>query len=287
MNKLQEQQRIAIVLPVHPVKPVEVDELNTVRKNTYESFDQYEDIGDKYNKAKQVEWRKVLEEYTLFEVLLKDFDIKDKTVLDFACGDGHYSRRYAKKGCGKITAIDQSSEMIKLAEQWSIAYKNIEYFVGDVLNYQPEVRYDIVSAVYLQNYAQNEEELENFISKIRDCLKSGAIFVGFNCNPMQKIQNFNKTKHNLVTKSTKEEEYRNGLAVKFHFWNAEGDQICQVENYWLPKKLHEELFQKYGMKLEWIYPQLSPKHNISEDIYVDFLEDPPVIGIKATLVNKD
>ena len=84
---------------------------------------EYDTIGKKYYKCKQQPWRKYVEEYTLNKML---GDINDKTILDLACGDGFYSRKFSIRNPKKIVGVDISKEMIVLANEWSTKFNNIE-----------------------------------------------------------------------------------------------------------------------------------------------------------------
>lgn len=64
-------------------------------------------------------------------------DVTDKRVLDAGCGDGLYARKLVARGAS-VTAVDGSSEMIKLALR-DTQHPNIEYRVGDLMKPLPPV----------------------------------------------------------------------------------------------------------------------------------------------------
>lgn len=62
--------------------------------------------------------------------------IKDKSLLDFGCGDGRFAITFAKEGVRKVTGIDASDEMIGLAKKRleSDHRDNVEFLVADGAN---------------------------------------------------------------------------------------------------------------------------------------------------------
>jgi len=44
--------------------------------------------------------------------------IRNKTILDFGCGEGHFSRFAIKSGAKGVFGIDISEEMLQLAESY-------------------------------------------------------------------------------------------------------------------------------------------------------------------------
>ena len=55
----------------------------------------YDQIAEEYKESKQLSFRKYVEEYTLFKI---SGDISNQSVLDLACGEGHYTRKLKSAG---------------------------------------------------------------------------------------------------------------------------------------------------------------------------------------------
>jgi ubiquinone/menaquinone biosynthesis C-methylase UbiE len=55
-------------------------------------------------------------------------------VLDIGCGTGGFSRRLAQRA-QHVLALDLSPQMIRIAQERSTYFANIEYEVADVLKY--------------------------------------------------------------------------------------------------------------------------------------------------------
>src|SRR5262245_11876643 len=54
-----------------------------------------------------------------------------ENVLEIGCGTGSFTRLMAKRA-RNVTAVDLSPQMIRLAQQQSTGYSNIQYVVSDV-----------------------------------------------------------------------------------------------------------------------------------------------------------
>lgn len=73
----------------------------------------YDAIAKRYRESKWLLFRHFIERYTLFEVL---GDLRGRTMLDLACGDGVYTRQFKRAGAVEVTGVDLSQAMIALAE---------------------------------------------------------------------------------------------------------------------------------------------------------------------------
>jgi len=140
----------------------------------------YDAISREYQDSKLLPFRKHIEEYTLFDLL---GDLRGKSVLDLACGEGIYSRRLALRGAQRVVGLDLSAGMIELAQEKERQLPlHIEYQVGDAMHLGAIGAFDVVLGSYLLNYARSKDELLQFCSSIRRNLKPGGRFVGFNDN---------------------------------------------------------------------------------------------------------
>ena len=69
---------------------------------------EYDAIADEYAASKLLPWRTQVEQPTLFGLL---GDVRGKSVLDLACGDGIYARMLADRGASRMHGVDLSSGM--------------------------------------------------------------------------------------------------------------------------------------------------------------------------------
>ena len=141
---------------------------------------EYDDIAEAYRDSKQLSFRKYLEEYSLFEML---GDVRGKSVLDLACGEGFYTRKIKQIGAAEVTGVDISAEMIRLAEEEERIHPlGCKYLNRDVAALDLSEPVDVVVAMYLLNYAKTKEELLRFCQVSYNALALGGRFVGVNDN---------------------------------------------------------------------------------------------------------
>ena len=72
----------------------------------------YDAVAEEYKRSKLAPWRTYLERYSLLNLL---GEVRGKSVLDLACGEGFYSRLVRERGAGRVVGVDWSSGMIGLA----------------------------------------------------------------------------------------------------------------------------------------------------------------------------
>jgi ubiquinone/menaquinone biosynthesis C-methylase UbiE len=233
----------------------------------------YDEIAEQYKRSKQVAWRYYIEQYSLCDLA---GEVSGASLLDLACGDGHYTRIFKKMGASPVVGVDISTKMIELA---TAADKGepmgIEYRVGDARSVHFRASFDIVLAVYLLNYARSELDLLAMAKAIYRSLKPGGRFVTVNNNPNQQARNFRNTrKYGFVKKAGG--ELRNGATIHYMFVQ-DGEEFV-IENYYLDAATHVFAFQEAGFSdVHWHAPQLAPTESVaSSEYWADFLRDPPI-----------
>ena len=141
---------------------------------------EYDAIAEEYRASKRLPFRDHVERYTLFELL---GDVRDRTVLDLACGDGFYTRLLKQADAREVTGVDVSEGMIELAEEQERRQpQGCRYVCANVVEFEPGEHVDLVVAVYLLNYAKTPDELLRFCRVCHDALRPGGRFVGLNNN---------------------------------------------------------------------------------------------------------
>ena len=87
-------------------------------------------------------------------------ELAGQRVLDLACGFGFYTRQLKQRGAAQVVGVDISPEMVRLAcakEQEDPT--GVEYRVGDSIHLPVLGRFDLVTAVYLLNYAESKDQM--------------------------------------------------------------------------------------------------------------------------------
>ncbi len=141
----------------------------------------YDDIADVYLKAAVHPIKKYCEAFTLLKVL---GNVKAKSVLDLACGDGYYTRLIKQQGTAQTVGVDISQKMIDQAKRTEIdAPLGIEYHTGDISKLGQIGQFDVVTAVYLLPYASTKQVLTAMFQTIYANLKPDGKLVAITVDP--------------------------------------------------------------------------------------------------------
>jgi ubiquinone/menaquinone biosynthesis C-methylase UbiE len=239
----------------------------------------YDTIAGQYQRAKSQPWRGHIEAFTFLGML---GDLMGKSVVDLACGEGHYTRMLPSLGAVKVIGVDRSEGMITLARaQESEHPLGIDYLVQDCLSLTLPAEFDVAAAAYLLNYAASREELAAMTSGIARCLKPGGRFVTMNSNPSLEFERgATYLKYGFEIRASG--ELREGLPYTLVF--QLDDAPVEVENYWLPATAYEEALRSAGfVDVRWHQPRVSPIAEVGHepDYWRDFIDHPPIIGIEC------
>jgi ubiquinone/menaquinone biosynthesis C-methylase UbiE len=239
----------------------------------------YDPIAGQYKQSKQQPWRTYIEAFSLMALI---GDPAGKSVLDVACGEGFYTRIMRQRGARKVTGIDLSEGMIRLARKQETALEQgIEYLVGDARQLTLAEKYDLVVSAYLLNYAHNREELQAMCVGIARCLNPGGRFVTVNSNPALEFPSApSYRKYGFETSVTR--KWQEGAPIKWTFYLE--DSSFDIENYYLDVAAHEGALRSAGFQeVHWHPPRLSDKGEAASgrDYWLDFLNHPPIILIEC------
>lgn len=107
------------------------------------------------------------------------FDLrKGKSVIDFGCGPGLYTIRFAAMGC-QVRGLDFSENSIRYAiEESARSGFDIDYRYINYLDYVPDQLFDLATMIYCDFCVLNKEQRKNVIGIMRDSTKDdGHIFL--------------------------------------------------------------------------------------------------------------
>ena len=234
----------------------------------------YDGIADQYKESKLEEWRTHIEQFTLLQML---GDVSGKSVLDFACGEGYYTRVLRRLGAQPVVGVDLSQGMIDLAEtEEGRSALGISYRQGDARSITLSEPCDIVFAAYLLHYAKNYDELLEMGQAIARNLKPGGRFITVNNNPDDPPSNFSTGGAYGFTKHL-EGHWVEGAPVIFRFQLPEGP--FDVTNYHMDKATIEDALRESGLReIRWHAPAVSPDGLRVQNAqhWAPFLAGPPV-----------
>lgn len=213
----------------------------------------YDDIADEYLQTKVNPIKKYSEEFTFFQVL---GDVAQQAVLDLACGDGYYTRAVRRQGAAPVVGIDLSAEMIRQAEAVEAAEPlGIEYRVGDVANLGVIGAFDVVTAVYLLQYAATESELQGMVDAIYANLKPGGRVVMVTGQPNLTEAHLAAQMHYGVTIKP-QGPLADGVCIDTTILVPEG-AVTFTNHHWT-KAAYAHVFQQAGFQpLVWYPMQIS------------------------------
>src|ERR671924_2187841 len=166
---------------------------------------QYDHIGSKYDEYARTATLKRAESYTFFRMVGA---LEGKRVLDLACGLGFYTRLLKQRGAAQVLGVDISPEMIRLANQQEQAEPlGITYQVGDAVTLPRLGAFDLVTAVYLLDYATSKDQMLGMCRSAYDNLLTGGCFVAYTVNPAYTLSKPNGAQYgNYFLRQTPEED---------------------------------------------------------------------------------
>jgi SAM-dependent methyltransferase len=105
--------------------------------------------------------------------LLKHIPAQCEQALDIGCGAGGFSQLLAQR-TQRVLALDLSPQMIRVAQERSTHFSNIEYQVADVLNYDlPPAHFDCIVSIATLHHLP----LDLMLEKMRTALKPNGVLL--------------------------------------------------------------------------------------------------------------
>lgn len=201
-------------------------------------------------------------------------DVRGKTVLDLACGEGIVAREMYSRGAKHVVALDECSEMLDIAESRHPSGASIEYWRAHVGDLGAIGQFDIVTGAYLLHYAKPRDELFRMCRDIRLNLRRGGTFFGINNNP----------EHLFCFEPDPDKcrrEKPEGIQIKWIFW-AGGINV-PFTNYYYRKSTYEEALGSAGLSVEWVHitPTDEGRRSIAPRTLSLFLRSPWLVILKC------
>jgi toxoflavin synthase len=206
-------------------------------------------------------------------------NVRLKSLLDLACGDGFYTRRFRSEcGANPVLGIDLSPKQIERARAIEQrAPLGIEYRVGDVTNLELDRRFDVTTAIHLLHYLGTEAEIESALRRIFDLLTNDGRFVTMIANP-----EFDLDKHDALDSKTKFAYYfslaepGNGALMRFHPGGFEKERELTVEFRRWERGFINSIAVDVGFTPEWHDPFISAEglETYGAGYFENFLANP-------------
>lgn len=243
---------------------------------------EYDQIAEEYRTSKTLPHRKYIEEFNLFRIM---GDVRGRSVLDLACGEGIYSRKLKFCQASTVTGVDISSEMIELSEVEE--KKNplgISYLTADASSLGKLGEFDVVLGAYLLCYARSRKQLIEMCQSIYRNLRPGGKFVGVTDNP-EKSRSYDLLYRKYGFTRVTPAKLQEGEPIQFTFYNPDGTTFS-FNNYHLTHESYNVAFREAGFRgFRWIQPIVSEEGNavMGADYWTEFLKVPPVIFMEAVV----
>lgn len=206
-------------------------------------------------------------------------DVRGKALLDLACGDGFYTRRFRKEcGADPVIGIDLSPKQIEKAEAIEDADPlGIEYLAGDASELDLDRRFDVITAIHLLHYLQNREEIAGVLGRVHSLLNDSGRFITMIANP-----EFDLDKHDAEDSKEKFAYYfsaadpANGGILRFHPGGFEKEREITMELRRWHRDFMNEIAKETGLEPEWHDPFISEEglNEYGADFFANYLPNP-------------
>ena len=202
--------------------------------------------------------------------------IKDAKVLDLACGNGHYSKRFLELGAAKVLGLDNSIAMIEAANAAAEDAAMVEdsadandaggtadklrFSVADCFTpiQREEGPFDVVFGAWLLNQASNGKEMASIFRNASLNLKNGGFFVSVTPHPTSNPEAHSKrtlgarpNQHDCGIVMTATHVVEGGIAT--HLDATVNSGKVELDAYHLTKSVYEKSAWEGGLKgsLTW------------------------------------
>ena len=142
----------------------------------------YRDIADQYDQTySTLSFRIPIEEHSILKLL---GDVRGRSILEVACGTGHYTRALLRRGAARVLGVDLSEDMLRVAREEEVQRPlGAAYQAQDAAALSLGEVFDQVLAVYLLHYASSREQLAGMCRSIAHHLAPGGRFITYAVNP--------------------------------------------------------------------------------------------------------
>ena len=240
--------------------------------------EQYDEVASRFEEgmARMALYHRHCQDPVIFRTL---GDVKGKSLLDLACGNGFYTRRFRSEcGAEPVLGVDLSPMLIQQAKD-SEQHEplGIEYRVGDVTTFELGRRFDVVTAIHLLHYLQSAAEIEAALGRIHAWLRSGCSFVTMIANP-----EFDLAKHDPEDSKRKFGYYfskaqpGNGGLLWFHPGGFEKERELTVELRRWERGPLDDIARRVGFTPDWHDPFISAEGLAEQgaDFFANYLSNP-------------
>ncbi|GAK82687.1 hypothetical protein JCM19238_230 [Vibrio ponticus] len=166
-----------------------------------------------------------------------NLDANSKTI-DFGCGPGLYTQRLKSHGIGTVVGLDFSSNSLNYAtQQAQSANLDIEYHLGNYLDYSDTRKFDLISLVMCDFCALNPTQRSQLLAKFKTLLEPNgtiALDVYTTTRFAKQVESVNVEKNSMFGFWSAQDYWCIKSSFNYHPEAVTLDQyvICQDESEW-------------------------------------------------------
>ena len=179
-------------------------------------------------------------------VLSRLKDVRTKSVLDLACGEGNYARMLRERRAAYVLGVDISEKMI--AEARWVEQKQplgIKYLVRDVRMLEQVGWFDIATAVYMFPHAQTKQDLVDMAQGISKNLKPNGQLIALTSNPAITARHLAAPEKYGVCISV-EGPIQEGALLRVNYPGIQNGHPIDILNYHWSTETYEQALKKAG-----------------------------------------
>mmetsp|Transcript_32125 Transcript_32125/g.67007 ORF Transcript_32125/g.67007 Transcript_32125/m.67007 type:complete len:322 (-) Transcript_32125:29-994(-) len=254
---------------------------------------EYDDQQAKsYVEAKSVDMRNRVELYSTLHFI---GDLKNKRVIDMACGSGWLTRHLRDGGASSVVGTDMSPYMIDLAKKEEETYTGtgpkVEYEVEDARKATvPDKLFDIVTSNWLLVNAKNKQEVKEMCLGLAGKAKSGAklctivihpdLFTHANNDELNQIMK--PYGFTFVLPPKNDDGIQDGAPMRIQCYTPTGELAIELENYYHSNETYIQELEAAGFTSIEIQDKLllSPEKDDADD-WKAFFSCSLLMGITA------
>jgi SAM-dependent methyltransferase len=240
-------------------------------------IEQYDAIGEAYEGFKTLPMARYPERASFLALL---GDVRDRAVLDLACGTGYYTRAIRRLGARPVTGIDVSPEMVRAAQDIERrTHLGITYQVANAAGLPKLGAFSVVSAVYLLNYAADEAQLTSMCEGALRNLADDGQFVTLTQNPDFSFDGPQPAKYGFSFIALASVPIGTRVRITAHL-----DPPIAFETFVIAAPVYEHALAAAGFtKVEWIPLHVTEGavESFAPGYWQDFLDNPPLIMLRC------
>ncbi|MEU6877815.1 class I SAM-dependent methyltransferase [Streptomyces sp. NPDC046712] len=208
-------------------------------------------------------------------------DVRGRSVLDLACGTGFYTRQIKRLGAADVLGVDISGEMVAAARRIEEnSPLGVRYAVADAAELPvPERPFDLATAVYLLNYADDAAAMERMCRGVHRSLVPGGEFFVLTQAPDFRFDGPSTGKYGFLYTPVGE----GAIGPRVRITALLDPPVEFVTNY--PRReVYEQSLRAAGFgEVTWV-PLHVPADGVramGERFWADFLANPPLVMLRC------